>query len=121
MSRINAEGEIIWWVNTTQWQRNVAEYKYDGLCWSKWWLYPCCMTCGDDGTLVVAGMTDDPPVSGDLIRHEPGISIDAGYGVMHIVKLKDPAGFQCPEPYIPAAILLLPLYVAWRRRPSPAA
>lgn len=103
MSRIDAESEIVWWVNETQWQGDTTPG-------GRLWLYPHCMTRGENGTFVVAGMTDGTLTGGDFI-------ISNKVGVMHIAKFRDPdlVGVECPETYILAAILLIALYEAWRR------
>jgi hypothetical protein len=99
LSRIGVEGEMAWWTSL-----NSLEFDRRGgstdVGWDQWWLYPCSMTEGDDGTFVVAGMTDGPPSSADLYQHEPELlSIDSRYGVMHVAKYRDPdLTALCPEP-----------------------
>jgi len=104
LSRITQDGEPVWWLDLPDWQPGQM---------MGWWLFPYAIELGKDGSFVLAGLTEGP-VTGATGW---GCFDNFHAGVMHIAKYQDPdlAGIKCPEPYILAAILLMPLYMAWQK------
>lgn len=73
-------------------------------------MFPYCMSGGEDGTFVVAGLTEGQFAGTDIYLDR----IHAG--VMHIAKYKDP-DLVCVETnsFFVAILFLLPIHLAWRR------
>ncbi len=106
LSRITPDGEPVWWLDLYDWQPRQE---------MGWSLFPYAIEAGEDGSFVLAGLTEGP------FTGAYGWGYSRNYaGVMHIAKYRDPdlAGTKCPEPHILATIPLL-IYIPWRRRRTP--
>ncbi len=96
LSRIDTDGGLVWWIDRAQWQGEGDVF----------WLFPYAIEGGEDGTFVLAGLTEGPFTGASFACFDINCA-----GVMHIAKFKDPdlaaiCPESIPEPIAEPALLL---------------
>jgi hypothetical protein len=109
MVRFDDQGEVVWIASLRDEELfPVPRYPEDYEDYEQASTYPRSMAPGTNGTFIIVGQRT---LGDDTDRSEIAVTYIASFRDPSLIGLEQ----ATPEPFIPAALLLLPLCGAWRR------